>query len=124
MITFTGMTDVPPDLVDLLRTAPHVVVLTGAGVSAESGIPTFRDAMDGLWAKYNPEDLATPDAFVRDPVLVSRWYDQRRCMVARCEPNAGHIALARLQSVLTGLGRRLTLVTQNVDRLHQSAGST
>ena len=94
-------------------------VLTGAGVSAESGVPTFREAQTGLWAKYDPLDLATPEAFERDPELVWRWYRWRRGLVARVEPNAGHRALAELQSLVP----RLTLVTQNVDGLHQRAGS-
>jgi NAD-dependent deacetylase len=88
-------------------------------VSAESGVPTFREAQTGLWAKYDPLDLATPEAFERDPELVWRWYRWRRDLVARAEPNAGHRALAELQSLVP----RLTLVTQNVDGMHQRAGS-
>lgn len=102
-----------------LAKARHVCVLTGAGISAESGIPTFRDAMTGLWSKFRPEDLATPDAFERDPQLVWGWYEWRRELVRRAEPNAGHHALA----ALAGRVPRLTLVTQNVDGLHQRAGS-
>ena len=102
-----------------LRTAQHVVVLTGAGASAESGVPTFRDALAGLWSKFDPAALATPQAFAADPALVSRWYDERRVNVLACEPNAGHVALAELARRVP----RLTLVTQNVDRLHQRAGS-
>ena len=94
-------------------------VLTGAGVSAESGVPTFREAQTGLWSKYDPLELATPEAFERDPELVWRWYRWRRELVARAEPNAGHHALAELQSLVP----RLTLVTQNVDGMHQRAGS-
>lgn len=101
-----------------------LTVLTGAGVSAESGIPTFRDAQTGLWAKYDPMELATPEAFARDPVLVSRWYDERRGKCAACRPNQGHLALARLQQRFEAMGKRFTLLTQNVDRLHQQAGST
>jgi NAD-dependent deacetylase len=108
----------------LLEEAESVVVLTGAGVSAESGIPTFRDAMTGLWAKFDPAELATPQAFKRDPAMVSRWYDERRCSVAKCSPNAGHMALAELQRHVLAKGKRFTLITQNVDRLHQKAGST
>jgi NAD-dependent deacetylase len=104
----------------LLRSANHVVVLTGAGASAESGVPTFRDALTGLWANFNPEDLATPEALDRDPALVSRWYDARRVDAAKCVPNAGHVALVELQRRIP----RFTLLTQNVDRLHQRAGST
>ena len=112
-------TDIPDALVTALRDARHVCVLTGAGVSAESGVPTFRDAQEGLWAKYRPEDLATPDAFLADPVLVWRWYRWRRDLVAEARPNPGHVALA----TLGGLVPRFTLVTQNVDNLHQRAGS-
>jgi NAD-dependent deacetylase len=112
------------ELLESLRSAGHIVVLTGAGVSAESGVPTFRDAMSGLWSKFDSAELATPEAFARDPELVTRWYDERRCNVAACKPNAGHIALAELQRLATTAGRRFTLITQNVDRLHQSAGST
>jgi NAD-dependent deacetylase len=108
---------------ETIRSATHIAVLTGAGVSAESGIPTFRDAMTGLWAKFDPSDLATPEAFDRDPETVSRWYDERRCNVAKCQPNAGHLALARWQAITLAAGRRFTLITQNVDRLHQAAGS-
>jgi NAD-dependent deacetylase len=111
-------------LIELLRTAGGITVLSGAGVSAESGIPTFRDAMSGLWAKFDPAELATPEAFARNPELVSRWYDERRCAVAQCRPNAGHLALSRLQQIVADRGGRLTLITQNVDRLHQAAGSS
>ncbi|HSG96561.1 MAG TPA: NAD-dependent deacylase [Woeseiaceae bacterium] len=111
--------DVPDALITVLRDARHVCVLTGAGVSAESGVPTFRDAQEGLWARYRPEDLATPDAFLMDPVLVWRWYRWRRDLVAEAKPNPGHLALAQLADLVP----RLTLVTQNVDNLHQRAGS-
>jgi NAD-dependent deacetylase len=110
---------IPDELVVAVRTARSVAVLTGAGVSAESGIPTFRDAMGGLWAKFRPEDLATPDAFERDPSTVTRWYDERRQKCALARPNAGHFALAQWQQRCPGF----LLVTQNVDRLHQAAGS-
>ena len=103
-----------------LGAARHVSVLTGAGISAESGIPTFRDAQEGLWARYDPMDLATPEGFERDPELVWRWYEWRRELVRQAEPNAGHRALA----ALAGRVPTLTLVTQNVDGLHQRAGST
>jgi NAD-dependent deacetylase len=97
-------------------------VLTGAGVSAESGIPTFRDALTGLWSRFNPEQLATPEAFARDPALVARWYDERRERCAACAPNAGHVALAELERRFAA-PREFLLITQNVDRLHQQAGS-
>jgi len=106
-----------------LSSARRVVVLTGAGISSESGIPTFRDALTGLWSKYDPAELATPEAFARNPELVSRWYDERRCQVARCRPNAGHIALAELQRAMLAKDLSCSLVTQNVDRLHQTAGA-
>lgn len=114
---------IPESLLTAARAAHGVVVLTGAGVSAESGIPTFRDALTGLWAKYDPMQLATPQAFAADPRLVTRWYDQRRLAVLACQPNAGHRALARWQDRLEYRGGRFTLITQNVDRLHQRAGS-
>ena len=94
-------------------------MLTGAGVSAESGVPTFRDAQSGLWEEYDPLDLATPEAFIRDPALIWRWYRWRRELVLDVEPNPGHKAIASLATVVP----QLTLVTQNVDGLHQRAGS-
>jgi len=100
--------------------ARHVAVLTGAGMSAESGVPTFRDAQTGLWAKFRPEELATEEAFRRDPRMVWDWYVVRREMIARVAPNAGHQALAAWQDRHPG---SLTLITQNVDGLHQKAGS-
>ena len=106
-----------------LARARHVAVLTGAGVSAASGIPTFRDALSGLWEKYDALQLATPIAFRRNPELVTRWYDERRLQALRCTPNAGHRALVELERQITGRGGRFTLITQNVDRLHQRAGS-
>lgn len=100
-----------------LRKARGVVMFTGAGVSAESGVPTFRDPTDGLWSRYRPEELASAQAFARDPVLVWRWYADRRRGIRQCRPNPAHTALARF------LLRRsdATLVTQNVDGLHQLA---
>jgi NAD-dependent deacetylase len=106
-------------LLESLRRAQHVAVLTGAGVSAESGLPTFRDALTGLWSKYRAEDLATPEAFERDPALVWDWYRMRREAVLRAEPNSAHVALVRLESLVP----RFTLITQNVDGLHRRAGS-
>lgn len=113
-----------PDLIAALRGAKHIAVLTGAGVSAESGVPTFRDALTGLWAKYDPMRLATPEAFARDPETVSRWYDERRLNVLKRTPNPAHLALARWQRLMRERGRTFSLITQNVDRLHQAAGST
>ena len=101
------------------RLTVRVVVLTGAGISAESGLPTFRDA-DGLWEGHDPMQVATPDAYAADPDLVHRFYDERRAALARAEPNQAHRALARLEE---NLGDDLLVVTQNVDDLHERAGS-
>lgn len=98
----------------------RIVVLTGAGVSAESGLSTFRDA-DGLWEGHRPEQVATPEAFEADPVMVHRFYDERRAQLGTVQPNAAHVALARLEQ---RVGDELLLVTQNVDDLHERAGST
>lgn len=102
-----------------LRDARHVVVFTGAGVSAESGIPTFRDALGGLWSRFDPAALATADAFRRDPALVWGWYEWRRGKVLAAVPNPAHLAIAELARRVP----RLTVVTQNVDDLHERAGS-
>lgn len=110
---------IPSELVEQLATAQHVMVLTGAGVSAESGVPTFREAQTGLWERFRPEELATVDAFRSDPRTVWSWYEWRRTLVLRAAPNAGHVALAELATLLPAL----TLVTQNVDGLHRRAGS-
>jgi NAD-dependent deacetylase len=105
---------------DWVRAAQRLAVLTGAGMSAESGVPTFRDAQTGLWAQFDPEQLATEDAFRANPKMVWDWYAFRRELIAKVEPNAGHRALARFAQ---GHLSRLTLITQNVDGLHQRAGS-
>jgi NAD-dependent deacetylase len=112
--------DLPPGLVEALRDARRVVALTGSGISAESGVPTFRDAQTGLWASYDPQELATPEAFARDPELVWKWYAWRRGLVEGARPNAGHLALAALEHCAPVF----SLVTQNVDGLHQEAGSS
>jgi NAD-dependent deacetylase len=109
----------PDRLLQLFKQAGHVVVLTGAGISAESGVPTFRDAQTGLWERFSPEELASPEAFRRDPRLVWEWYAWRRELVSRASPNAGHLALVELEQRLPAF----TLITQNVDGLHQRAGS-
>jgi NAD-dependent protein deacetylase/lipoamidase len=102
----------------------HVFILTGAGVSAESGLGTFRDKHgDGIWARFDPMRLATPEAFARDPETVLAFYDARRQNLRNARPNAAHYALARLESGLEARGGRLTLVTQNIDDLHERAGS-
>jgi NAD-dependent deacetylase len=103
-------------VVDALRAACSVTVLTGAGVSKASGVPTFRDA-DGLWNRFRVEDLATPEAFNRHPELVWQWYDWRRRLIAACQPNAAHDVLARWSRRWTDFA----LVTQNVDGLHERA---
>ena len=100
----------------------HVLVLTGAGISAESGLGTFRDK-GGLWARFDPMRLATPEAFAADPAAVQAFYDARRRNLLDAAPNAAHDALARLAAGLAARGDRLTLVTQNVDDLHERGGS-
>jgi len=106
-----------------LSSSRSIVVLTGAGVSAESGIRTFRDSMEGLWKDFDPATLATPEAFDNDPATVTRWYDWRRLGCLAAEPNPGHTALAAFEQATVAKGGRFTLLTQNVDRLHQKAGS-
>ncbi|WDZ83616.1 SIR2 family NAD-dependent protein deacylase [Micromonospora cathayae] len=103
----------------LLSQARQVVVFTGAGMSAESGVPTFRDALTGLWRQFDAQALATPEAFRADPALVWGWYEWRRSTVRRVQPNAGHRAVAAIESRLPGT----VVVTQNVDDLHERAGS-
>lgn len=110
---------VDDDLISVLRQAGSVAVLTGAGVSKESGIPTFREAQTGLWAQYDPTELATPGAFLRDPKLVWEWYQWRRELVGAAEPNPGHFALAEMETKIP----EFTLITQNIDSLHHKAGS-
>lgn len=99
--------------------ARHIAVLTGAGVSAESGVPTFRDATDSLWARYDPMTLATPEAFAEEPSLVWAWYLRRAQLIRQVAPNAGHVALAALERT-----HQVSVITQNVDNLHERAGST
>lgn len=103
-----------------IAAARHVAVLTGAGMSAESGVPTFRDTQAGLWSKFRPEELATEEAFRANPRHVWDWYAMRRERMKGVSPNAGHVALAEFARRHPG---RLTLITQNVDGLHQRAGS-
>lgn len=108
----------------LLVTKQRICILTGAGISAESGIPTFRDKQTGLWENYGAEDLATPEAFARDPKLVWGWYQWRRQVVADKKPNPAHDALAQWHYHTQSSGQQITLITQNVDDLHEQAGST
>jgi NAD-dependent deacetylase len=110
---------IPPSLATAIAKAQSVAVLTGAGISAESGVPTFRDAQTGLWAQFDPLKLATPDAFRRDPKLVWDWYAWRRKLVAKAQPNAAHRALVVLEDRVGDF----VLITQNVDGLHRRAGS-
>src|SRR5215211_6937534 len=110
---------IPTDLIQLLQTSSRVAVLTGAGVSQESGLRTFRDAQTGLWAQYKPTDLASPEAFQRDPKLVWDWYAWRREAIKALRPNRGHDALVEIEKRIP----HFTLITQNVDGLHRMAGS-
>ena len=104
---------------DALAAAQLVVATTGAGMSKESGIPTFRDAQDGLWSRYDPLELATREGFLRDPARVWGWYNYRRGLISELSPHRGHFALAKLAELVP----RLAVVTQNIDGLHQRAGS-
>ncbi len=109
---------IPEELQKILRSARDVVALTGAGISAESGIPTFR-GNDGLWSKLNPEELANFDAFLRNPELVSEWYEHRRQITRESKPNPAHYALVEMEKSF----RSFTVITQNIDNLHKRAGS-
>ena len=109
----------PEALIQQLRSARRIVALTGAGISAESGLATFRDAQTGLWSKFRPEELATAEAFQRDPKFVQGWYSWRREQALNAKPNAGHLALAEMEMRAPAF----LLVTQNVDGLHPRAGS-
>lgn len=111
--------DIPSKLIATLQAAKHIVVFTGAGVSKESGIPTFRDAMTGLWEIFDPNALGTPAAFNRQRDVVWGWYEYRRAHVLRCQPNPAHIAIATMSAYV----QKLTVITQNVDDLHERAGS-
>lgn len=111
--------EISDSLLAALGQSRHIVVFTGAGVSAESGIPTFRDALDGLWTRYEATQLASPEGFENDPALVWGWYEWRRMKVLRTRPNPAHHAIVGM----AGLSPRMTLVTQNVDDLHERAGS-
>jgi NAD-dependent protein deacetylase/lipoamidase len=114
-----GAIEIPLELILLLRGTSNLVALTGAGVSQESGLRTFRDAQTGLWSQYKPEELASPQAFARDPKLIWDWYAWRREAVKGVRPNPGHYALVEMEKRTPGF----TLVTQNVDGLHRMAGN-
>jgi len=109
----------PEGLITALNNAGNILVLTGAGMSAESGVPTFRDAQTGLWEKLRPEDLATPEAFLDHPKVVWDWYQERRRNILEVAPHAGHFALVKMEQHFA----QFLLATQNVDSLHQQAGS-
>lgn len=110
----------PEDVKKVIENTQHLVVFTGAGVSAESGVPTFRDALTGLWENFDPEALATPEAFEQDPAFVWGWYEWRRKLLLEVQPNPAHLAIAELAKRVP----KFTLITQNVDDLHERAGST
>lgn len=121
------MSDDPSNLVraaEMIDDARSIVILTGAGVSAESGLATFRDPDEGHWSKYDPMELATVHAFNKDPELVTRWYHWRFTRARDVEPNPGHYAIGALQHHKSNANQSLTLITQNVDGLHQRAGAT
>nr|WP_050563712.1 Sir2 family NAD-dependent protein deacetylase [Salinispora pacifica] len=109
----------PHRAAQLLGEARRVVIFTGAGMSAESGVPTFRDDLTGLWARFDAQQLATAEAFRTDPDLVWGWYEWRRARVRRAEPNSGHLAITTIESRIPGS----TVITQNVDDLHERAGT-
>ncbi|NYF97148.1 SIR2 family NAD-dependent protein deacylase [Janibacter cremeus] len=119
MSTHETTLDLPPEVVAAIRGARRVMVLTGAGMSAESGVPTFRDAQTGLWEEFDPSQLATAEAWQEDPRFVWGWYAWRMHLVRGVEPNAGHRALAELARL-----REVMISTQNVDDLHERAGSS
>jgi len=115
-----GRSESLKEAVEILAASRLLTVSTGAGMSKESGIPTFRDAPNALWENFSPEQLATRAGFAEDPALVWRWYAERREMIAAAVPNAGHRAIADLESLLDDV----TVITQNIDNLHRRAGST
>ena len=111
-------THISEELIEKLRRAKSVAALTGAGISAESGVPTFRGD-EGLWKKFSPEELANFDAFMRNPDMVWEWYNYRRKIIEEVQPNPGHLALSKLEEMIPSF----VVITQNVDNLHQRAGS-
>lgn len=119
----TTASPLPAELAEAVRSARRVVVLSGAGISAESGVPTFRDAQTGLWERSSPEQLASEDAWWADPALVWSWYQWRARMVRTCAPNPGHRAVGQWQRALARTGGSLQVVTQNVDDLHERGGA-
>lgn len=119
LLKFDKVHNFPEKLIERLLSADSCVVLTGAGVSAESGVPTFRDAVNGTWSRFNVEEFGTPDAFKRDPKKVWEWYEYRRMQASDIKPNPGHYAFAQLEKIFP----EFWLITQNVDGLHKKAGS-
>lgn len=119
----TTASPLPAELAEAVRSARRVVVLSGAGISAESGVPTFRDAQTGLWERSSPEQLASEDAWWAHPALVWSWYQWRARMVRTCAPNPGHRAVGQWQRALARTGGSLQVVTQNVDDLHERGGA-
>jgi NAD-dependent deacetylase len=113
-----GPVSIPPSLRTALSRARRIAVFTGAGISAESGVPTFRGG-DGIWKKFKPEELATFEGFQRNPELVWEWYRMRKEVMTTVKPNAGHLAIVALEKFY-----RVTVITQNVDNLHRRAGSS
>lgn len=109
----------PPQIIKKLELNQRVAALTGAGISAESGVPTFREAQTGLWSQFDPQELATPQAFQENPKLVWEWYTWRRELISWAQPNPGHYALVELEALFP----EFSLITQNVDGLHRLAGS-
>ena len=107
-------------VVDVLQNAKKVVFFTGAGISADSGIPTYREKLTGIWTGYDPRDLETAKAFRDNPALIWGWYLWRRLRIAQAEPNAGHLAVARMANS----HRQVSVITQNIDDLHERAGSS
>ncbi|WP_261624835.1 SIR2 family NAD-dependent protein deacylase [Nesterenkonia marinintestina] len=123
MRRISDVDDLPGELLDLIASARRPAVLSGAGISAESGIPTFREVQTGLWERFSAQDLATVEAFEADPALVWTWYRWRQALIDAVDPNPGHRALAEWQHRLAAAGGRLSISTQNVDDLHERAGA-
>ena len=119
MPTIIRTQKIPQNLQSILKDTEVWTMMTGAGISAESGVPTFRDAQTGLWANYHPEELASPEGFLKDPESVWKWYEHRRSLIAQAKPNEGHECIASLTNQVGAFH----LITQNVDGLHQQAGS-
>jgi NAD-dependent deacetylase len=118
-IDLKGISMIDAQLIERLRACKRAVIFTGAGISAESGIPTFRDRFTGLWERYDPEEIATAHGFAKNPRLVWDWHAHLAATIRQAKPNAGHLAVAKLQALLP----KVSVITQNIDNLHQIAGS-